>query len=50
VKPLYPVTWSHHWAVAGLPPDEQAFWLGRVEALGLSVRKLRSCLSTWEFP
>jgi hypothetical protein len=38
------LSWSHHEAVAALPPVEQAQWLDEAAADGLSVKRLRSRL------
>jgi len=38
------VSWSHHRAVAALPPPEQKEWLGRIKEQGLSHHALRDAL------
>lgn len=44
------VQWSHHRAVAALPPPEQKQWLDKVEKEGLSHQALRDALREGEPP
>lgn len=39
------LSWSHHEAVAALPPAEQDRWLSEAEQEGYTIRRLRSRLS-----
>jgi hypothetical protein len=44
------LSFTHHRAVAALPPGEQAEWLERAETEGMSSRQLRECVTTRREP
>lgn len=44
------LSWTHHKAVAYLPPDDQVHWLARAAAEGWSVARLRREISTAATP
>jgi len=52
IPPVTRVTlsWTHHRAVAALPPPQQAEWLQRAQDEGLTTRQLHDCVAVHREP
>jgi hypothetical protein len=44
------LSWTHHREVAALPEPQQAEWLARAQAEGMSSRQLHECVATKRDP